>query len=335
MTTYGEFPTTRLRRNRLHDWTRQLVAENRLHVEDLIWSIFVREDSLPEDVPVMPGVKRYSLNDLVGGLAHGVKLGIKSVAIFPAYENTNKDEKASLAFDEEGLVPQAVRLLKQNYPSLGVITDAALDPFTIHGHDGIIINDYVDNDITLEAVARHALVQARAGADIIAPSEMMDGRIGAIRKILDQNGFEKVGLLAYSTKYASSFYGPYRTAVNTIGCLGKANKKTYYMDPANINEALREVALDLQEGADMVMVKPGLPYLDVIKMIKDTFKVPTIAFQVSGEYAMLKISAQADCLDYNKTLMETLIGFKRAGADGIITYAAPEAAALLKSGFDV
>lgn len=334
MIVYGEFPTTRLRRNRLHDWTRKLVAEHRLHVEDLIWSIFVREDSLPEDVPVMPGVKRFSLDDLVRGIEHGVKLGIKSVAIFPAYENTHKDEQASLAFDEEGLVPTAIRLLKQHYPSLGIITDAALDPFTIHGQDGLVVDGYVDNDLTLEAVAKHALVQAQSGADIIAPSEMMDGRIKAIRQILDQNGFDKVGIMAYSTKYASSFYGPYRTALNTIGCLGKTNKKTYYMDPANINEALREVALDLQEGADMVMVKPGLPYLDVIKLIKDTFKVPTIAFQVSGEYAMLKMAVQAN-LDYHRTLMETLIGFKRAGADGIITYAAPDAAALLQSGFDV
>jgi porphobilinogen synthase len=318
----------------MHDWTRKLVAENKLTVDDLIWSIFVREESLSPDIAVMPGVKRFSVKEIVQGVEHGINLGIKSVAIFPAYENTNKDEKATLAFDEEGLVPQAIRLLKEKYPTLGIIADPALDPFTSHGQDGIIVDGYIDNDVTLEAVAKHALVQAKAGADVIAPSEMMDGRIGAIRKILDENGYDKVGILAYSTKYASSFYGPYRTAVNTIGCLGKANKKTYYMDPANINEALREVAFDLQEGADMVMVKPGLPYLDVVKVIKDTFKVPTVAFQVSGEYAMLKMAAAANCLDYNKTLMETLMAFKRAGADGIITYAAPDAAELLQSGFD-
>lgn len=334
MSIYGAFPATRLRRNRLHDWTRKLIAEHYLRVEDLIWPIFIRDKSLSDSIPSMPGIKRYGLKELIKEIEPTIKLGIRSVALFPAHELQHKDEQASLAFEENGLLSQAIRLLKQHYPSLGVITDVALDAYTSHGQDGLVVNGEIHNDMTLEALARHALVQAKAGADIIAPSDMMDGRIKVIREALDQNGFQHVGLISYAAKYASSFYGPFRDALNSKACLGQADKKTYQMDPANVNEALREVALDLQEGADMVMVKPGLPYLDVIKLVKDTFKVPTIAFQVSGEYSMLKAGAAAQCLDYHQTLMETLIGFKRAGADGIMTYGAPDAALLIQRGFD-
>ena len=327
----GQYPRVRMRRNRLDPWTRRLVAENRLTVDDLIWPIFVqtgRNKSTP--VPSMPGVERQTVERLVDAVGEAAALGIPAVAIFPVIEPRLKDPEGSEAWNPGNIVCQAIAAVKQAHPGVGVICDAALDPFTSHGHDGLIRDGYVVNDETIEALCRQSLVQAAAGCDVIAPSDMMDGRVGAIRDALDAHGRQHVRILSYAAKFASAFYAPFRDAVGSASSLGSADKKTYQMDPANSDEALREVGLDIAEGADMVMVKPGLFYLDIIRRVKDRFQVPTVAYNVSGEYSMLKAAAMAGWLDYDRVMMESLLAFKRAGADAILTYAAVEAARLLK-----
>ena len=326
------FPRTRLRRNRVDAWTRRLVAENTLTVDDLIWPVFVIEgDNRREPVASMPGVERMTIDLLIEAVGEAGNLGIPCVALFPVVGAEGKSEDAAEAYRPDNLMNRAIRALKAAVPHVGILGDVALDPYTTHGHDGILRDGYIQNDETVEALARQALSQAEAGVDIAAPSDMMDGRIGTIRDRLDGQGHELVRICAYAAKYASAFYGPFRDAVNSGGFL-KGDKKTYQMNPANSDEALHEVALDLQEGADMVMVKPGLPYLDIIRRVKDTFAAPTFAYHVSGEYAMLKAAAQNGWLDYDKALMETLVGFKRAGTDAILTYGAVDAARLLKNG---
>jgi porphobilinogen synthase len=328
----GAFPRTRLRRNRRTPWSRRLVAEHRLAVDDLIWPLFVVDGSgRREPVPSMPGVKRYSCDVLVDAVGEAAALGIPAVALFPAVDPALKTADCREAVNPDNLVCRAVRAVKAVHPEVGVVCDVALDPFNADGHDGLVRDGAVLNDETVEVLCRQAVVQAQAGADIAAPSDMMDGRVGALRDALDAAGFAHVQILAYAAKYASSFYGPFRDAVGSAGAL-KGDKKTYQMDPANGDEALREVALDIAEGADMVMVKPGLPYLDILWRVKQAFGMPTIAYQVSGEYAMLKAAVGSGWLDGERALMETLIAFRRAGADGILTYAAVEAARLLKRG---
>ncbi|CAO3444634.1 Porphobilinogen synthase (EC 4.2.1.24) [Azospirillum argentinense] len=328
----ASFPRTRLRRNRADSWTRRLVAENRLTVDDLIWPVFVIEGQ-NERVPVasMPGVERMTIDLLTEAVAAAGDLGIPCVALFPVVGAEGKSEDAAEAYRPDNLMNRAIRALKAAVPHVGILGDVALDPYTTHGHDGLMRDGYIQNDETVEVLARQALSQADAGVDIVAPSDMMDGRIGLIRDRLDSHGHELVRLCSYAAKYASAFYGPFRDAVNSGGFL-KGDKKTYQMNPANTDEALHEVALDLQEGADMVMVKPGLPYLDVIRRVKDTFAVPTFAYHVSGEYAMLRAAAQNGWLDYDKALLETLTGFKRAGCDAILTYGAVDAARRLQEG---
>jgi porphobilinogen synthase (EC 4.2.1.24) len=305
------------------------MAENRLQVADLIWPVFVREESLRGDIPSLPDVSRLTLAELLPAAEKAINNGLQSLMLFPVIALDKRDEQATEAFNEKGLLFTVIQKLKQEFPHLGVITDPALDPYTSHGQDGLVKNGEIDNDATLKVLEQFAVLQAQAGADAIAPSEMMDGRIGVIRRALDHHGYQKTCLISYAAKYASSFYSPFRNALGSDQCLGKADKKTYQMDPANLNEALREVAMDLKEGSDMVIIKPGLPYLDVIRTVKDHFKLPTIAYQVSGEYAMLKAAAAAGYLDYRAALLETMLCFKRAGCDGIITYAAPEVAQLL------
>ncbi|MFL7900086.1 porphobilinogen synthase [Azospirillum argentinense] len=328
----ASFPRTRLRRNRADAWTRRLVAENRLTVDDLIWPVFVIEGQ-NQRVPVasMPGVERLTIDLLTEAVAAAGDLGIPCVALFPVVGAEGKSEDAAEAYRPDNLMNRAIRALKTAVPHVGILGDVALDPYTTHGHDGLMRDGYIQNDETVEVLARQALSQADAGVDIVAPSDMMDGRIGLIRDRLDSHGHELVRLCSYAAKYASAFYGPFRDAVNSGGFL-KGDKKTYQMNPANTDEALHEVALDLQEGADMVMVKPGLPYLDVIRRVKDTFAVPTFAYHVSGEYAMLRAAAQNGWLDYDKALLETLTGFKRAGCDAILTYGAVDAARRLQEG---
>jgi len=326
------FPTTRLRRLRAHDFSRRLVRENELVASDLIYPVFVLDgDNQRESVPSMPGVERLSIDLLVKAASEWVDLGIPMIALFPVTPVKLKSDMAEEAYNEQGLAQRAVRALKAAYPELGIMTDIALDPFTSHGQDGII-NDagYVLNDITTEILVKQALSHAEAGADVVAPSDMMDGRIGAIRHALEAEGYINTLIMAYSAKYASSFYGPFRDAVGSSGNLGKSSKETYQMDPANSDEALHEVGLDLQEGADMVMVKPGMPYLDIVWRVKKEFGAPTYAYQVSGEYAMLQAAAQNGWLDKDKVMMESLLAFKRAGANGILTYFAVDAAKLLK-----
>jgi len=324
------FPDTRMRRMRRDDFSRRLMRETRLSVDDLIWPVFVLDgENRREPVASMPGVERLSMDLLLEELDHLVRLRLPAVALFPYYEG-EKTADAAAAWDERGLVQNAVRALKEEYPELGVITDVALDPYTSHGQDGIIDDDgYVLNDETLDALVRQALSHAAAGADVVAPSDMMDGRIGAIRDALEDAGHPHTRILAYSAKYASAFYGPFRDAVGSAGNLGGGNKATYQMDPANADEALREVALDLAEGADMVMVKPGMPYLDIVRRVKDEFGAPTFVYQVSGEYAMLMAAAENGWLDEQAVIMESLTGIKRAGADGILTYFANRVAAWL------
>ena len=330
--TPGAFPRTRLRRTRRYDWSRRLVAENALSTDDLIWPVFVIEgEEKREAVPSMPGVDRLSIDLMVDAVAGAGDLGIPAVALFAFVDPALKTPDAREATNPDNLICRAVRAVKESHPGIGVLCDVALDPFNSDGHDGLLRDGEILNDETVEVLCRQALVQAEAGCDVIAPSDMMDGRIGAIRGALDGAGLEGVKILAYSAKYASAFYGPFRDAVGSGGML-TGDKKTYQMDPANSEEALREVALDLEEGADMVMVKPGLPYLDVVRRVKDTFGVPTMVYQVSGEYAMLKAAAANGWLDNDKAVMESLLAFKRAGADAILTYAAPEAAELLRSG---
>ena len=323
---------TRLRRNRKSDWARRLVAENVLTANDLIWPLFLVDGAQRRTaVPAMPGVDRLSVEEAVREAGRAVALDIPAIALFPYTDAALKDERGSEAFNEDNLVCRACRAIKKEFPGLGLVTDVALDPYTSHGHDGVMDGDTILNDESVAALARQALNQARAGADVIAPSDMMDGRVGAIRAALDAEGFEDVQILAYAAKYASAFYGPFRDAVGSSGVL-KGDKRTYQMDPANSDEALREVAADLDEGADMVMVKPGLPYLDIVRRVKETFGVPTFAYQVSGEYSMIMAAAGNGWLDGDKAMMESLIAFKRAGADGVLTYFAPRAAEKLKAG---
>ncbi len=326
------FSTTRMRRMRRDDFSRRLMRENVLTTNDLIYPVFVLEgENRTEEVASMPGVQRLSLDRLIPVAEEVVRLGIPMLALFPVIE-TGKTNEAEEAFNPDGLVPTVVAELKQRFPSLGIMTDVALDPYTIHGQDGVLDETgYVMNDETIEVLVRQALCHAAAGADVVAPSDMMDGRIGAIRDVLEEAGFIHTRIMAYSAKYASAFYGPFRDAVGSSGNLGKGNKFNYQMDPANSDEALQEIATDLQEGADMVMVKPGMPYLDVVRRFKDEFKVPTFAYQVSGEYAMLKAAAQNGWLNEEQCMMESLLAFKRAGADGILTYFALDAARLLKA----
>ena len=331
MSATGAFPGTRMRRMRRDDFSRRLMRESVLTVDDFIYPVFVLEgEGRIESVGSMPGVERQSLDVLLRTAERAVKLGIPALALFPVVDASLKSLAAEEAFNDNGLVPRVVRALKREFPQLGVITDVALDPYTSHGQDGLIdASGYVLNDETLEVLAKQALCHAQAGADVVAPSDMMDGRIGRIRAELNGAGQIYTRILAYSAKYASAFYGPFRDAVGSAGNLGKGNKYTYQMDPANTDEALKEVALDLAEGADMVMVKPGMPYLDIVRRVKDEFKVPTYAYQVSGEYAMLKAAAQNGWLDEQACVLESLLAFKRAGADGVLTYFALDAAEYL------
>jgi porphobilinogen synthase len=326
------FPANRPRRLRRDEFTRALVRENRLHPSDLIYPVFVQDGrNQVHDVASMPGVQRLSLDRLMPLAEECVKLGIPVLALFPVIEPALKDESGSEALNPKGLVPTVVRELKKQFPQLGLMTDVALDPFTSHGQDGLPDETgYMRNDDTVKVLTGQALVQAEAGVDIVAPSDMMDGRIGAIRNALEARGLVHTRIMAYSAKYASAFYGPFRDAVGSAKNLGKADKKVYQMDPGNSDEALREVALDLAEGADMVMVKPGMPYLDIVRRVKDEFRVPTFAYQVSGEYAMVKAAAAQGWLDHDAVMLESLLAFKRAGADGVLTYFALDAARLLR-----
>jgi porphobilinogen synthase len=326
------FPRLRMRRNRRDAWSRKLVAENVLTSGDLIWPVFVHDEGRKAPIASMPGVFRLPVPALVDAAGEAAALGIPTIAVFPAVPPKLKDAEGSEAVNPDNLVCRAVAALKQAVPGMGVLCDVALDPFTSHGHDGVIRNGYVENDETVAILQQQAVVQAEAGCDIIAPSDMMDGRVGAVRDALDEAGFAHVRIMSYAAKYASAFYGPFRDAIGSKTALGSADKRTYQMDPANTDEALREVALDLQEGADMVMVKPGMPYLDIVRRVKEAFRVPTYAYQVSGEYAMLHAAAQNGWLDGDRAVMESLIAFKRAGADGILTYAAVDAARVLKVG---
>ena len=327
------FPHARPRRLRRDAFTRALVREHELTVNDLIYPVFVLDgDNRREAVVSMPGVERLSLDLLLHVAEDCVQLGIPCLALFPVIDASLKTPDGQEALNPEGLVPRVVRALKSRFPELGVMTDVALDPFTSHGQDGLLDeHNYIVNDTTVDVLVQQALTQARAGVDIVAPSDMMDGRIGAIRAALEGEGLVHTRIMAYSAKYASAFYGPFRDAVGSAANLGKANKKVYQMDPGNTDEALREVQLDIAEGADMVMVKPGMPYLDVVRRVKDQFHVPTFAYQVSGEYAMLKAAAQNGWLDHDAVMMESLLAFKRAGADGVLTYFARDAARLLRA----
>jgi porphobilinogen synthase len=330
--TVGSFPRTRMRRNRRDGWTRRLVAENALSVDDLIWPVFVIEGSgMVTDVASMPGVQRVTIDRLGPHVELAVRLGIPAVALFPVTPAEKKDPEGTEAVNPDNLICRAARELKRLFPELGLVGDVALDPYTDHGHDGVIRDGYVANDETLSVLTGQAVVQAEAGIDVIAPSDMMDGRVAAIRNALDERGLIHARIMSYAAKYASAFYGPFRDALGNLGTL-KGDKKTYQMDPANSDEALREVELDLLEGADMVMVKPGLPYLDIIRRVKDRFGVPTFAYQVSGEYAMIMAAVRNGWLDHHRAMMESLIAFKRAGASGVLTYFAVEAARLLRAG---
>jgi len=328
------FPYTRMRRMRADDFSRRLMRETVLTADDFIWPVFVIEgEDRTEKVASMPGVERMSIDRLVAQAGECVRLGVPAIALFPVTAPEAKTEDAHEAWNPDGLAQRAVRALKKAYPGLGVMTDVALDPFTSHGQDGLMNeHGYIVNDETVDALVTQALSHAEAGADIVAPSDMMDGRIGEIRDALEDEGYVNTRILAYSAKYASSFYGPFRDAVGSAGALGGGNKYTYQMDPANSNEAITEVALDLEEGADMVMVKPGMPYLDIVRRVKDEFGVPTYVYQVSGEYAMLKAASINGWLDEKSVVMEALTGIKRAGADGILTYFALQAATWLKEG---
>jgi porphobilinogen synthase len=325
------YPYLRPRRMRRDDFSRRLMRESVLTADDLIYPVFVHEPAGSKAVPSMPGVERLSIDELLRVAETASELRIPALALFPVTAPDAKSLDAVAAWDDDGLCQRAIGALKQRFPDLGVITDVALDPYTSHGQDGIVdAAGYVMNDVTVEALVQQALSHARAGADVVAPSDMMDGRIGAIRAALEQDGFIHTRILAYAAKYASSFYGPFRDAVGSASALGKADKRTYQMDPGNSDEALREVALDLEEGADMVMVKPGMPYLDIVRRVKDEFGVPTYAYQVSGEYAMLKAAAANGWLDHDAVMLESLLAFKRAGANGVLTYFAIDAARMLR-----
>jgi porphobilinogen synthase len=334
MRTPPPFPISRPRRLRRDAFSRALVREHRLDPSDLILPVFIHEgDNRVHDVPSMPGVQRLSIDRLLGVAEQCMGLGVPVIALFPSIDPALKTPDGAEALNPEGLVPRAVRALKSHFPQLGVLTDVALDPFTSHGQDGLLDESgYIVNDPTVAVLVKQALVQAEAGVDIVAPSDMMDGRIGAIRSALEAAGRIGTRIMAYSAKYASAFYGPFRDAVGSAANLGKADKKVYQMDPGNSDEALREVALDIAEGADMVMVKPGMPYLDIVRRVKDEFRMPTFVYQVSGEYAMLQAAAANGWLDRDAVMMESLLGFKRAGADGILTYFALDAARALRRG---
>jgi len=325
----GAFPATRMRRLRQSDWTRRLVRERHVTPDDLVWSVVVTDSGKDRDpVGAMPGVERFSVKELVKEAKIARDLGIPAIAMFPHIDPAKKDEHGTEALNPDGLVPTAIKAIKDAVPDIGIICDVALDPFTSHGHDGVLKDGVILNDETVDRLVEQALVQARAGCDVIAPSDMMDGRIGAVRDALEGDGHTDTLILSYAAKYASGFYGPYREAIGSAGVL-TGDKKTYQMDPGNISEALREVELDLDEGADMVMVKPGLPYLDIVKSVSDTFAVPVLAFQVSGEYAMIEAAAANGWIDGERVMLETLLAFRRAGASGIVTYFAPRAARLL------
>ncbi len=327
--TVGRFPTTRMRRNRHDAWTRRLVAEHRLAVDDLIWPVFVVEGrAIVTDVASMPGVQRVTLDRLAAHVAPQARLGIPAVALFPATPAEKKDGDGTESTNPDNLICRAARLLKEEFPGVGFVGEVALDPYTDHGHDGVIRGGYVANDETLAVITRQAVNQAHAGIDVIAPSDMMDGRVGAIRAALDAEGRVHTRIMSYAAKYASAFYGPFRDALGSAKSL-RGDKMTYQMDPANTDEALREVELDLQEGADMVMVKPGMPYLDIIRRVRERFGVPTFAYQVSGEYAMLMAAVGNNWLDHDRAVIEALTAFKRAGCNGILTYFAPAAAKLI------
>lgn len=324
------FPQVRMRRNRRSDWSRRMVRENTLTVDDLIWPVFVTEGrNVSEPVASMPGVMRHSVDRLAMAAREAAALGIPAIALFPQIDASLKNLTGSESSNPDNLVCRAIKAIKDAVPDIGVLCDVALDPFTDHGHDGVLQDDRILNDETVEILCAQALVQVEAGCDIIAPSDMMDGRIGAIRRALDGAGHQDIQIMAYAAKYASAFYGPFRDAVGSAKTLGKASKSTYQMDSANTDEAIREVALDIAEGADMVMVKPGMPYLDIVHRVKHSFGVPTFAYQVSGEYAMLKGAIENGWLDNDRVILESLMAFKRAGADGVLTYFAVEAAKLL------
>src|ERR1035437_8895739 len=330
--TVGRFPNTRMRRNRHDSWTRRLVAENKLSVDDLIWPIFLIEGTnTTTEVASMPGVVRVTLDRVAAHVAPAAKLGIPAIALFPATPTGKKNAEGTEATNPNNLICSAARILKQEFPDIGLIGDVALDPYTDHGHDGVIRDGYVANDDTLQVLTRQALVQAQAGIDVIAPSDMMDGRVAAIREALDAESLIHTRIMSYAAKYASAFYGPFRDALGSGGAL-KGDKKTYQMDPANTDEALREVELDLQEGADMVMVKPGMPYLDIIRRVRERFGVPTFAYQVSGEYAMIMAAVNNGWLDHDRVVIEMLTGFKRAGCNGVLTYFPPRAATRRQGG---
>jgi porphobilinogen synthase len=326
----GKFPETRLRRNRKDAWSRDLVAETRLSVKDLVWPIFLCEGAHKREIDALPGVMRYSVDEVCKAAEFAAESGVPAIALFGVTPHEKKCQWAKEALNDNNLTFQALRILKTEFPDLGVITDVALDAYTSHGHDGLLVGDDVANDETIEVLTKIALLNAEAGADVVAPSDMMDGRVGAIRKALDEAGYKNVRILAYAAKYASAFYGPFREALGSAPSLGKGCKKTYQMDPANTREALREGAQDVQEGADMLMVKPGLPYLDIISKFNETFHLPVFAYHVSGEYAMLKAAAQNGWLDYDRAILETMLAFKRAGAAGVFTYSAPDIVKLLK-----
>ena len=327
---HPEFPSTRMRRNRSQDWVRRLTRESTVTPADLIWPVFVQEgQGARTPIPSMPGVERLSIDLVVKAVGEAKSLGIPAVALFPVTPPELKTQDGDEATNPDNLVCRTVRAIKDAHDGIGVICDVALDPYTTHGQDGIVRDGEVLNDETVAMLCAQAFVQAQAGCDVIAPSDMMDGRIGAIREALDGEGLDHISLLAYAAKFASAFYGPFRDAVGSAQNLGTADKRTYQMDPANTDEALREVALDVAEGADMVMVKPGMPYLDIVRRVKESFGLPTFAYQVSGEYAMLRGAADQGWLDWEGVILESMLSFKRAGADGVLTYAAPEIAKLL------
>jgi porphobilinogen synthase len=324
----------RPRRNRKAAWARRLVRETRLDAANLIWPVFLIDgDGREEEIASMPGVYRYSVDRATAAIAEAAALGVSAVALFPNTDPAQRNQTADAALDPENLVCRACRAIRATTPGIGVITDVALDPYTSHGHDGLLAGDEIVNDATVGVLARQALNQARAGADVIAPSDMMDGRVGAIRAALDAEGFANVQIMSYAAKYASAFYGPFRDAIGTSKTL-RGDKRTYQMDPANSDEALREVALDLEQGADMIMIKPGMPYLDVIRRVVEAFHAPTFAYQVSGEYAMLTAAARNGWLDADRAMMESLLAFRRAGACGVLTYFAVRAARLLREGYE-
>lgn len=325
----SHFPTVRMRRSRAHDWSRRLVRETRPAADDLIWTLVIT-DSNKETTPVpsLPGVSRLNLDGLVKAAKEAESLGIPAIALFPHIDESHKDAQASESLNETGLVPEAVKAVKAACPNLGVIVDVALDPYTDHGHDGVMTGDIIDNDPTLDVLSESAVILAQSGADIVAPSDMMDGRVGAIRDALDEARFGDTMIMSYAAKYASGFYGPYRDAIGTKAAL-RGDKRTYQMDPSNRSEAIREVELDINEGADMLMVKPGLPYLDIIRDLKNTFAMPTFAFQVSGEYAMIKAAGAKGWVDEEKVMMESFTAFRRAGCDGVLTYFARDIARIL------